>query len=1481
MELSIVSLNLTGSCPLGLTPLVPHANAVNPCLFAALIAAPSLILFLFGTIQLAQLLSAPGFGKIRFNKLPKSAVWRLFAILLQTVILFDVARQYFLVNAIACLFIALPLAYLDPFKSPVSRASLLFYFLFTSIFLTLAIIQSLLTSHPIAQGNPRLYLAGLNSIHVFISTAAYYFPVVEVAKYYLELGQVQANILSKLTLVWMNELLEKGYRDQRITEEDIPVPPAALDPKVGYEAFKKVWDSQKKKSLFFAVVRVFGPTVLVAVTFASMDDALSFVSPQLLRLLIKFFNDEDAQPIVGFLLAGGLFLVSLVSVALYNKYFLTIYEALLGTKGAMMTMVYQKALTLSPEAKKERTTGDIVNLMSVDVNRVQDLSNQFQTLIAVPIKLFLCLLSLFHLLGNATFAGIVTMFVMIPINTYLSRQVRSLFKTQMKYKDQRTQATSELLFGMKSIKLYAIEKAMLERLYYVRNELELKNLQKINTFMAAIMFMWYCVPFLVSCSTFSLYAYYSKSPLTPDIAFPALALFDLLSEPIYEIPSLITSIIETSVSFDRIFKFLNADEIDPDLLKHFERVEVLGKTSVMVDNCAFMWESNNETKTEDYDEQTTTASSKIALEIDHFEASKGKLTCIVGRVGSGKSTFLQAILGYLPCIGLKGKEPTVEIHGSIAYCAQVPWIMNATFKENILFGHKFDEEFYQKTLEACQLLPDLEILPDGDSTHVGEKGISLSGGQKARLSLARAVYSRADVFILDDILSAVDAHVGKNIIEQVINGILSSKTIILATNSISVLAEAENIILLENGRIVETGSFRDVVGSGSKISKLISEFGSNTASSGPSSSAQSVVDELSEKPLERRPTLATLRKASMASFKRVAINDQSKRTSQGEEKAAIGKVDFRVYKEYAKACGLPGVFAVIALMMTTQILSISANYWLKNWSENNERTGNNDHVWLYVGVYAALGIGSGFFTLLRSIVMWVYCALKGSAALHDRMALSVVRSPMSFFETTPIGRIMNRFSADVNKVDENLPRSFNMFFSSIMKTIFTLGFIGLSMPSFLLIVVALSIVYIYYQRFYISTSRDLKRIVNMSRSPVFSHLQETLAGFGTILAYQQEPRFTFIHFANVNMTVKSLYMFRSINRWLDVRLQFIGAIIIFATASLAVIKHLSGGMAGLLISYALQATASLGMIVRMTVEVETNIVSAERLIDYCDLPSEAPEETDVKPPKEWPAQGAVTFDHYSTKYRENLDLVLNDISFEVKPQEKVGIVGRTGAGKSTLSLALFRIIEPTSGRILIDGVDTTTLGLHDLRSNLAIIPQDSQAFEGTIRTNLDPLGKHTDEELWRALELSHLKDHIHSMVETSEEASLGLDAKLSEGGSNLSVGQRQLLCLARALLNPSKVLLLDEATASVDVETDRIVQETIRKEFSDRTILTIAHRIDTVMDSDKILCLEYGKVKEFDTPENLLKDKNGLFYNLCVQGGYITADGSSEVSTAD
>ena len=653
--------------------------------------------------------------------------------------------------------------------------------------------------------------------------------------------------------------------------------------------------------------------------------------------------------------------------------------------------------------------------------------------------------------------------------------------------------------------------------------------------------------------------------------------------------------------------------------------------------------------------------------------------------------------------------------------------MNASVRENIVFGHRWDPAFYDLTVEACALLDDFKNLPDGDQTEVGERGISLSGGQKARLTLARAVYARADIYLLDDVLSAVDQHVGRHIINKVLgsSGLLSSKTRILATNAITVLKEADYIGLLRDKTIIESGTYQQLMAMKGEIANLVntnlvesddersqSQSEDDLASRDSSDNTAVIEDELEDDdsdsegleqpgslvPIKRahsgpgrKSSYATLRRASTVSWSgpRRKLGDEENvlKSKQTAEKSEQGKVKWSVYGQYAKDSNIVAVSFYLLALLSAQTAQVMGNFWLKNWTEINEQHGGNERTGLFIGVYLAFGLGSSLLVIVQNLILWIFCSIEASRKLHERMAFAIFRSPMSFFETTPSGRILNRFSSDIYRVDEVLARTFNMLFANSARAAFTMLVIASSTPAFLIMVIPLAYVYLSYQKYYLRTSRELKRLDSVTRSPIFAHFQESLGGISTIRAYRQENRFALENEWRMDANLRAYFPSISANRWLAVRLEFIGSIIILSSAGLAIISVASGsglsaGMVGLAMSYALQITQSLNWIVRQTVEVETNIVSVERVLEYASLPSEAPEVMfKSRPPIGWPAQGAVSFKDYSTRYRPGLDLVLKDVNLDIKPREKIGVVGRTGAGKSSLTLALFRIIEPTNGGI--------------------------------------------------------------------------------------------------------------------------------------------------------------------------------------------------------
>lgn len=1515
--------------------LDPWTNALNPRFLSLVILIEGAFFTLIGLIQLVRLIRETRVPKnINYLSLSKGQLVQLsnvglvvVLIICQTAIISGSQESVPKVTICALLThlfyvacVSVPTQYLQYFKSTCSLGNQIFYYMIQIIVLTYEIAQRY-AHYPEEEFN---LVAGqygailevallICSMTIFLHDLRFYQPSNQLETYYKD-NEIypHVNVLARVTFTWMNDLIVETYRQKKIKDPyNLPKPPVNVDIKDNSHRLAGAWEGEKwreRNSLFRALVKTFGKPILVAMLFETTKDLLSVVQPQFLRLFILCFNmdfNSKYPPLNGVFIASGLFLLSVFSTYLQNQFYITIFEVGLGMRGSLVALLYKKALRLSLASREKKSTGDILNMTSVDVGKIQRFFEDCQIIVGAPIQIIVVLVSLYWLLGSATIGGVVTMAIMIPINSFLSKRVEKLYKIQMKYKDARIKTTTEILNSMKSIKLYAWEEAMLKRLDHVRNGLELENYKRIGVVSNLIYFAWNCVPLMVTCSTFAIFSFFNKTPLSPEVVFPSLSLFNILNDAIYSLPNTINSIIETKVSINRIKEFLLSEELDDSFIEIDKTPSDKVSPVVEIINATFLWKSPKILFSEGSDEESRIESSQVALEnINGFQAKKGELTCIVGRVGSGKSTMLRAILGQLPCVNASvgGLEPKVLIRAStVAYCPQEPWIMNASIKDNITFGFRYDETYYNATIKACQLLPDLDILPERDNTLVGEKGISLSGGQKARISLARAVYSRADLFLLDDILSAVDAEVSKNIVEMVLDkkmGLLRNKTVVLTTNAISVLNRSQKIYMLEGGSIVEEGSFTEVTSSPepSKLKKMIDEFGGNM-NYPPSESADnhSIESTNSKVPSsEINDTAASLysenmladaglnsRRASIATFHATKLFTEDGSNALTAEKKEEGRVKSSVYMFYIKACGVVGVTLFFSFLILSRVFDVVENFWLKYWSEENERRGTNEDVWKFVGIYAAIGVFSAAFNNLRTIVLLLFCTIRGAAQLHDTMAKTVLRSPMSFFETTPVGRIINRFSSDVQAVDSTLQWVFAFFFRSILNYAVTVILISYNMPWFLIVNAVLLIIYIYYQAFYITLSRELKRLTSVSTSPIMSLFSETLGGHAVINAFKHFDRFDFINFNNVQFNINCSFNFRSTNRWLSVRLQTIGAFIVLATALLALStinseRRLSPGMVGLLMSYALQVTSSLMWIVRMSVQIETNIVSVERIYEYCNLTPEAPEVIEsCRPEKTWPSEGEIIFKNYSTKYKTKGDLALKGINLSIKPQEKIGVVGRTGAGKSTLSLALFRLLEATEGTIEIDGLDISKMGLKDLRSHLGIIPQDAQAFEGTVRSNLDPFEQYSTEELWASIELSHLKPHIVEMFRKEDNLELPaskekmLDVKISENGGNLSVGQRQLLCLSRALLNTSKVLVLDEATAAVDMETDKIIQETIRSELKEKTILTIAHRIDTVLDSDKIIVLDAGQVKEFDTPENLLSNKQSIFYALCEKGGYL------------
>ncbi|XP_077131251.1 multidrug resistance-associated protein 1 isoform X1 [Ranitomeya variabilis] len=1311
-----------------------------------------------------------------------------------------------------------------------------------------------------------------------------------------------ASFLSQITFWWISSMMIQGYKRPLETKdlwslnkedtstEVVPVlarnwekeylkakkPPLKMmyspkkptkQPESGEETEEaealivKAPTKDVSSSLFKALYKTFGPYFFMSFFFKFVHDVLMFTGPGLLKLLIQFVGDKDAPTWRGYLYTALLFICTCVQTLILHQYFHICFVTGMRLKSAIIGVVYRKSLVISNAARRTSTIGEIVNLMSVDAQRFMDLATYINMIWSAPLQVIFALYLLWQILGPSVLAGVAVMILLVPVNAVIAVKTKKYQVIQMKCKDNRIKLMNEILNGIKVLKLYAWELAFKEKVLGIRQE-ELKVLKKSAYLSAVGTFTWVCAPFLVALSTFAVYVLSDENNvLDAEKAFVSLALFNILRFPLNMLPMVISSMVQASVSLKRLRVFLSHEELEPESIVREQRRSSDG--CINMRSATFSWSKND----------------PPSLKEINVTIPDGSLIAVVGQVGCGKSSLLSALLGEM-----EKKEGFVSVKGGIAYVPQQAWIQNASLKDNIVFGRERREPLYKRVLEACALLPDLEILPSGDRTEIGEKGVNLSGGQKQRVSLARAVYCNADVYLLDDPLSAVDAHVGKHIFDKVIGpkGLLKDKTRILVTHGVSYLPQMDSIIVMVDGKITEIGSYQDLLKQDGAFAEFLRTYANAEQNNGqvhtdveeeeevPSPTEDKhmengvLVGERNEKSLHRQLSASSDTKSghqnSTADLQKSGKDDWKLTEA---DKAKTGRVKLAVFWEYMKAIGLFLSFLSVVLFLCNHVSSLASNYWLSLWTDDTVVNGTQQHTKMRLSVYGALGMSQGIAVFGYSTTVSLGGVL-ASRYLHMDLLHNVLRFPMGFFERTPSGNLVNRFSKEMDTIDSMIPQIIKMFMGSLFNVIGACIIILLATPIVAVMIPPLGLLYFFVQRFYVATSRQLKRLESVSRSPVYSHFNETLLGASVIRAFGEQKQFIQISDFRVDENQRAYYPSIVSNRWLAIRLEFVGNCIVLFASLFAVISRftLSPGLVGLSVSYALQVTTYLNWLVRMSSELETNIVAVERVKEYADLEQEAPWTLQhTAPESNWPHEGKIEFKNFCLRYREDLDLALKNINVTVQGGEKIGIVGRTGAGKSSLTLGLFRINEAASGEIIIDGCNIAKIGLHDLRFKITIIPQDPVLFSGSLRMNLDPFEKYSDEEIWTSLELAHLKNFIAGLPDK-------LNHECAEGGENLSIGQRQLVCLARALLRKTKILVLDEATAAVDLETDGLIQSTIRKEFEDCTVITIAHRLNTIMDYTRVIVLDRGQIVEFDSPSNLLQTK-GIFYSMAKDSGLV------------
>ncbi|KZO98300.1 multidrug resistance-associated ABC transporter [Calocera viscosa TUFC12733] len=1293
-----------------------------------------------------------------------------------------------------------------------------------------------------------------------------------------------------------------------------------LSAKAGRALKPKTYDS----SLILALNRTFFWRFWPAGILKLIGDTLNTTTPLVSKALITYlteayvyYQDPSAAPPprsvgYGVGLAVALFVMQETSSLCENNYMQWSMQTGFLIRTSVISNIFRKALRLSGKSRLTHSTGQITTMISADATRL-DMASAFAHMLWVsPIQLIVGIALLISNLGYSALVGLAVLILGFPLQGYLVMMIFGARSRAVVLTDQRVRLLQEVLAGIRVIKLFVWESFYGRKIGDIR-EKELRNIRTMALSRALMTSAVAFMPIAASILSFITYAL-SNHPLEPAIIFSSLQYFNIIRAPLILLPLVIIGCTDAYIALGRIGKMLVAPEleepytVDPDaplavnaegdfvwesVVKPEDQAKVgrdgggrggrgagRGSGEGLVGAGAGSKEDTKKKKAEEKarkaeekkrkaeekkrekenkerekkglppleeekEDQDPNGRKPFALKDIDLKVPRGSFIAIVGKVGSGKSSLLQALIGEM-----RRTRGHVVYGGSTAYVPQAAWIINATLRDNVTFGKPDDPDKFDAVCSACALTPDLDMLPNGDMTEIGEKGINLSGGQKARVSLARATYSDADIVLLDDPLSAVDAHVANHILENcLLRGPLADKTRILVTHALYVLPHVDYILVVDEGKVTESGTYEELLRNGQAFSELIEEFGSQQQTKAPE-------EEEEEK-------------------KRVANPGEAKLAEKGpklmmEEDRETGQVATKVYAEWLWAAGsiwwAPVILGIIAL---GQAASVGNNLFLGFWTNNSF---NNFSQSGYMGLYAGLGGLQALFAFLGSFGFSL-AALGASRTLYAKALITVFRAPVWFYDTTPLGRIVNRLAKDVDVMDNQLAQAFYSLLSTFASVVGTVFLVFYTYAYLGIIFVPLLVLYWAASTFYRRTSVEVKRMDSVLRSNLYAAYSETLTGLATVRAYREQQRFVTTTEHYIDVENRAYFMTITLQRWLGMRLDFLGNLLILGIGlfSVGFRNTVDPSKAGVVLSYTLSITQVFSQMVTQFAQTEQNMNAVERVEHYTKLEQEPSETTPKDPPPTWPSQGQISFRNVQMRYREGLPLVLKGISFDVKPGEKVGVVGRTGAGKTSILQALFRMVDICGGEILVDGVNINEIGLSVLRKQLAIIPQDALLFQGTLRTNLDPTASRTDAELMSALQRAWLLPPA-GQSDPIAEAKFNLDGAVTDEGANFSAGERQLVALCRALVKDSKIIVLDEATSSVDVATDSKIQTTIQKEFASSTLLCIAHRLNTVVYYDRVLVLDEGKIAEFDTPLNLFDTTSSIFRSMCDKAGLSRRD---------
>ncbi|XP_055990713.1 ATP-binding cassette sub-family C member 6 [Sorex fumeus] len=1212
-------------------------------------------------------------------------------------------------------------------------------------------------------------------------------------------------------------------------------------------------EASKRGLLLKATWRRFWPTFILSTVIMLIGHAFKFSVPKLLSLFLAFISDPEAPAWQGYVLVALLFSATCLHTLLEQHcvYWYKVLQVRL--RAALSGMVYRKLLTLSSGSQKASPVGAVVNLVSVDVQRVADSVLYLNGSWLIIIWIIICFTYLWQLLGPSALSAMAVFLGLLPLNFLITKKKNQYQKEQMREKDSRARLTSSMLRNMRMVKCHGWEAAFLERVLPARAR-ELAALRASGLLFSVSLVSFQVSTFLVALVMFTVYTLVTGgSAMDAEKAFVSLNILSLLTTSLAMLPLCINSAVQAWVSLGRLVDFLCLEEVSPEAVDSTPTRCPAGENCIRIEEGTFSWAR-----------ESPPCLHRISLAVP-----QGCLLAVVGPVGAGKSSLLSALLGELFKV-----DGSISVRGSVAFVPQEAWVQNASVLDNVLFCRELDQPWLERVLDACALGPDVRGFPQGVHTQLGEQGMSLSGGQKQRLSLARAVYRKAAVYLLDDPLSALDARVGQQVFSQVIGpgGLLQGSTRILVTHALHVLPHADWVVVLEDGAIAEMGPYQELLQRQGPLVGLLdrarqpgekgeAETDPVTDVAGPGGPSGSRSPEGgAEGSTQCVPTKDSPPPESQAS---VPLGGPEAAGGPGRVGVWYGRVQTTTYLSYLRAVGAPFCLYVLFLYFCQQVASFCHGYWLSLWADDPVVAGRQPQAALRACVFGLLGCLQAV-GLFASTAMVLVGGVRASSLLFRRLLWDVARSPIGFFERTPVGHLLNRFSKETDTVDVDIPDKLRLLLNYAFELLEVILVVTMATPLAILAVLPLLVIYAGFQSLYVASSCQLRRLESERHSAVCSHLAESSQGSTVLRAFREQRAFVAQNDTRLNESQRVSFLKLVADRWLATNLELLGNGLVLVAAACSVMSkaRLSAGLVGFSVSTSLKVMQTLQWTVRSWTDLESSIVSVERMKDYAHAPKEAPWKLSTRATQHpWPLGGQIEFRNFGLRYGPGLPLAVQGVSIQIQAGEKVGIVGRTGAGKSSLAGGLLRFLEAAEGGVWIDGVPIAHVGLHTLRSRITIIPQDPILLPGSLRMNLDMLREHTDEAIWAALDTVQLRALVASLPGQ-------LLYECADQGSDLSMGQKQLVCLARALLRNTQILILDEAMAHVDLGTESQIQAALGGWFAQCTVLVIAHRLRSVMDCSRVLVMDNGRVAESGSPAQLLAQR-GLFYELAQESGLV------------